>query len=607
MAISKALSTISTFCLVLVLDHGVLDHGIGRTARGSEPVTKEIEKLASRIREPEALLLVDAENRLLVANERSGSISVIDTSRGKVLAEIDLGQSLVDLATLPDGRHLFALDRAKGTLLLLDRQDLSIQIAARLPVSADPVKLLVTHDGTLCVVASRWSRRITVIELASGDRAGRAPSMKIAQTIELPFGPREMLELPGECRILVADAFGGKLALVDPHKGAVMSIRSVPDHNIRGLVLASGGKAVIIAHETLNSLARSTFDDIHWGLLVGHHLQVIPLDFVREPGADLLAGSRLFELGEVGRAAGDPSCLCADTKGNLMIALGGVNELAITSGPGKPARRVPVGRRPIAAVTSSDGKTSFVANHFDDTISVVDNDGGRVAASIALGPAPALRLIDRGKQLFYDARLSHDGWMSCHSCHTDGHTNGLLSDTLADASYGAPKRVPSLLGVGVTPPWTWTGLISRLEDQVHNSIENTMHGPKDASGTEHVEALTAFIRSLSPPAPALADSQADQNAAVLRGRQIFQSRKCDACHVPPSYTSSERFDVGLSDEVGNRQFNPPSLRGVGQREPFLHDGRARSLEDLFHRHRHPRENAMTPADIADLVAFLKTL
>ena len=60
---------------------------------------------------------------------------------------------------------------------------------------------------------------------------------------------------------------------------------------------------------------------------------------------------------------------------------------------------------------------------------------------MTLGPVPAPEpdAVARGERLFHDARLSHDGWMSCHSCHVDGHTNGLVADTLGDGSYGAPN------------------------------------------------------------------------------------------------------------------------------------------------------------------------
>ena len=80
-----------------------------------------------------------------------------------------------------------------------------------------------------------------------------------------------------------------------------------------------------------------------------------------------------------------------------------------------------------------------------------------------------------------------------------------------------------------------------------------------------------------------------------------------SCHRPPEYTSPERYDVGLSDEVGNREFNPPSLRAVSRRETLLHDGRARSLEEVFQKERHPRGVELTSREIDDLAAFLRTL
>src|SRR5262249_11144077 len=97
------------------------------------------------------------------------------------------------------------------------------------------------------------------------------------------------------------------------------------------------------------------------------------------------------------------------------------------------------------------------------------------------------------------------------------------------------------------------------------------------------------------------------NEAVARGREVFRARECAECHAPPEYTSPGRFDVGLADEVGNRKFNPPSLRGVGGREPLLHDGRAERLGDVFRRVKHPNGAAYTDAAVNDLTAFLRTL
>jgi cytochrome c peroxidase len=132
-----------------------------------------------------------------------------------------------------------------------------------------------------------------------------------------------------------------------------------------------------------------------------------------------------------------------------------------------------------------------------------------------------------------------------------------------------------------------------------------MHGTKLAES--QVADLKAYLETLSPPKRIMASGSGSNAAAVAAGRAVFQERKCEACHALPDYTSRGRYDIGLKDEVGNREFNPPSLRGLSGRDALLHDGRAHSLEDVFQKEKHPRGTALSPREISDLVAFLKTL
>src|SRR5205085_7184531 len=139
----------------------------------------------------------------------------------------------------------------------------------------------------------------------------------------------------------------------------------------------------------------------------------------------------------------------------------------------------------------------------------------------------------------------------------------------SDGSFGTPKRVLSLLGARDTGPWAWDGGMPDLESQVRRSIVATMQGrpPTDAE----VQDLAAFLRTLPPPPPPTDDRD---EAAVRRGRDVFTARSCGRCHAPPSYTSGKSYRVGLADEAGKAAFNPPSLRGIGQGGPYLHDNRA---------------------------------
>jgi YVTN family beta-propeller protein len=563
-------------------------------------------ELAPRVRQPVALACADAGKTVLVANRRSGSLSVIDAAARKVVAEHDVGRGLADLALVKGGRRLLAADETSNELLLIDYRDRMVRVIDRLTVSPDPVRIALWADGTSCAVASRWSRKLTFATVTNGP-AGEGTRLTLLGDLELPFCPQELVVSSDSTKLVVADAFGGRLAVVDTTRRAIDRVRSIPGHNIRGMAFTPDGRSLVIAHQHLDHLAHTTFDDVHWGLLIRNHLRVLRTGALLKAATDseLLDTGRLFDLGDVGYAAGDPAALAFDSGGNLIVALAGVDEIAITTSPDQGPRRIVVGKRPSAVSPSPDGSVVYVADRLSDTVSVVEIKSGMHAATISLGPSPEPTASLRGERLFFSAKLSHDGWMSCHSCHADGHTNNLLSDTLGDGSFGAPKRVPSLLGVAATGPWTWTASVARLEEQVQKSIATTMHGTKlnDSQITE----LTAYLGALAPPSRRDKARAQEGPPPVLRGQAIFEEHQCAACHVAPEFTSPGRYDVGLSDDVGNREFNPPSLRGVSGRDSFLHDGRSRSLEEVFEKEKHPRGLTLKGREISDLVAFLKSL
>lgn len=564
---------------------------------GEAPVTGP---RPARFREPVALGLRRDGTELYVANRRSGTLSVIDSRTSRVRAEYEVGRGLADLAVLPDGNCLLAVDQAADALLLLDVRGGTVHTVERQSVSADPVAVAVLPDGSSCVVASRWSRRLSVLELA-GSSGSAQPRMKTTRTIDLPFSPRNLAFVRDGAWLVAADAFEGRLAVVDPRRGTVASIRSLPAHNIRGMAVTPDGESLLLAHQVLLPAARTTYEDIHWGLCINNDLRVINVGKLLGSGSDsdMLQDSRQLHLGDPGNGSGDPSALAFDHAGHVIVALGGIDEVLIGTDPGILSYRPSVGRRPTAVAIDGEGRTAYVANSLDDSISVIDIRTGRRRETILLGPCPEPTPAERGRRLFSFAGLSHGGWMSCQSCHTDGHSNGQNSDTLGDGDFGAPKRVPSLFGVAATGPWGWDGRFERLEDQVRQSIESTMQGQDPSQ--DQVADLVAYLRTLGPLSP-----RPPAEPAAARGRAVFQ-RECATCHAPPSYTSSRTYDVGIADEAGNRRFNPPSLRGVWLRTPLLHDGRARSLEDVLGKLGHPLGAELTGEELADLVAFLKSL
>jgi YVTN family beta-propeller protein len=590
MRIGAAVRSLSGVLLLGGLFLGEVEAWANAPARGNRPAK-------TLFRRPAALVLADGGAWLFVANHRSGSIRVIDTSLLRTLAEAHVGRSLADLAISPADRSLLAVDEGANELIVLTRQGPLLSLAHRVPVALNPVSVQVTGDGSRCFVASLWARQVSEVNL-------RSVPPTVARTIALPFAPREQL-LVSDAKLAVADAFGGWLAVIDTGRGEVDSVRGLPAHNIRGLALSHDDKELWVAHQAINGRASTSFDDVHWGNLITNNLRVLPLEDVLKPEVDLLRASRVHYLGDAGNAAGDPARLAVSRDGAVVVPLAGVGEVALGRVGKYHWQRVPVGRRPTAVVVNPDGSRAYVANQFTDSVSVIDLWTRKVTATLSLGPQPDPSASDRGELLFYDARLAHDGWMSCHSCHTDGHTNGLLADTLGDDSFGAPKRVLSLLGVRDTAPYAWNGSMSDLESQVRKSILTTMHGPKPSE--EQVADLTAYLRTLPPPPPRPHSAGSGQDAAVRRGREVFRSQACDRCHTPPEYTSKATYDVGLKDEVGNTHFNPPSLRGVSQGGRYFHDNRAATLAEVFTRYRHQLPDELSRQQLVDLLAFLGTL
>ena len=554
-------------------------------------------------REPVALVRSSDGNWLFVANRESGTVSVIDVGRRSVVLETKVADTLADLVAVPDGSQLLAVDEQAGKVLLLATDGPEIAILGSVDIASTPVRVAVDPTGEAVFVTSLWSRRVSVLSLQPADSG--PTKLSLDGEIELTFEPLCLIAV-GSRKAVVTDAFGGELAVVDGPSHAVDSVRTLPAHNIRGLGLSLNGEQLLLTHQMHNQAARTDQNDIHWAGFMTSNLRSLQLVDVLDPSADPIATGRVYHISDVGDGGADPNGLLAMPDGTLAVTLGGVDEIAFGPEHVSIGHRVPVGRRPVALAEAPGPGLVFVADAFDDTVSIVALKDGARAEPISLGPHPEPDEIQTGRMLFHDARLSHDGWMSCHSCHTDGHTNGRLVDTLGDDSYGTPKRTLTLRGAGETGPWAWDGTITSISDQVHKSVVSSMRGyPLYA---DQSSAIEAYIRSLSPP-PSLpsAEENVEESAAITRGASLFRYLSCDRCHAPPVYTTRGTHDVGLSDERGLSEFNPPSLRGVGRLRRLFHDGRAGSLNEVFEEFEHQLDEPLEPAELADLVAFLKSL
>jgi mono/diheme cytochrome c family protein len=98
-------------------------------------------------------------------------------------------------------------------------------------------------------------------------------------------------------------------------------------------------------------------------------------------------------------------------------------------------------------------------------------------------------------------------------------------------------------------------------------------------------------------------------AAVERGKTLFHaaSTQCADCHNGKHFTNNESRDVGTG-----KSFQVPSLLGLALRAPYMHSGCAKTLEERFKPEcgggdKHGITSNLTPAQVADLVVYLRSL
>jgi YVTN family beta-propeller protein len=556
-------------------------------------------------RSPGDLALSPDGRWVLSANRSSASVSLVDLAGGKVAAEIAVG------------RHPFGIDWRGATAVVANWRDDSVtllevdppklSVAATIPVGNEPRGVVLSEGGGRAYV------------VLSGDNAVEVIDLKARKTLSrIPVGsePWYAVMAPDGSRLAVGNALSGDVSIIDSAALKVVATIPMKGRNLRHLAASPDGAWAYVAHITDRG-ASTTLQNIERGLVLDNRVGRVPF-----AGGDREA----MGLDTKGFGSGDPEGVAISPDGTrLALTLGGTRDLLLMPLPlpfkAEPGEFLPdevlknksryrrvsgLRGRPLGCAFTPDGKSIVVANALGNEIQVVDWDLGDIVRTVPLGgpkePSPARQ----GERIFYDAYRSWHEWYSCNTCHSDGHTNGGIYDTFNDGKYGNGKKTLSLRGVTKTGPWTWHGHETDFSRALQGSFTRTM--ARGGLNREELAAVAAFLATVDF-APAPRDLPAD---AVRRGEAVFKAKACDACHAAPLYTVNEVMLVGLEapDDVF-KGFNPPSLRGVTKRGPWLHDGRAKTLDEVLLQHHRPLKlngkPDFTPDELADLLAFLRSL
>jgi cytochrome c peroxidase len=274
------------------------------------------------------------------------------------------------------------------------------------------------------------------------------------------------------------------------------------------------------------------------------------------------------------------------------------------------------------------------------------------------GQETSQELIDLGRMLYYEPRLSKSGLISCHTCHNLGLAGvDNLPVSLGHSWQKGPRNAPTVLNAALHASQFHDGREPDVEAQTVMPIQD----PVEMAATEdHVLAvlnsIPAYVERFHSAFPGVKEPVTFRNVGIaigaferilltrsrfdsflrgetgtlttdeLRGLETFMDEGCIACHVretlgghtfarfitPLERSGKTEADAGRFDATGREEdrhfFKVPSLLNVAETYPYFHDGSEWSLANAIYEVALSQLNRELDKDqLDDLVSFMHTL
>jgi YVTN family beta-propeller protein len=584
-------------------------------------------------------LAITADGReLWVVCEASGTVVVVDTARRRRVAEIPTGGAPVDVAFSPDGKIAYVSNRLDDSVSVLDTA--ARRRLATFPVGDGPHGLLTDPTGRTLFVLNTASDDISVIDTAT---------LKETKRLSASRRPWSLALSPGGSRLIVTNSLSrfvkfrtppmSEVTVLDAGSARVEDRIVLPQANLLlGAAWHPSGNFALVTLNRTKNLVPMTRMQQGWTITNG--LGILWKDGTVD---QVLLDSPNHYFADATDVAFTPDGRRAlvTSAGTDRVAVVDVARLVALLSGATPAERaevipdhlgksanfvlkeIKVRNSPRGVTVAPDGKFAYVANALDDSISVIDMARLAEADRIDLGGPKEITKIRRGARLFNSAGIAFQRQLSCHTCHPDGHIDGLTYDIDADGIGVNPVDNRTLRGIFDTDPFKWEGTNPSLARQcgARLAIFFTRIQPFTP---EELSALNDFTVTIPLPPNRYRPLGAPLTEAQRRGKKIFErtrtndgreipaDNRCLTCHFPPYYTDRSKRDVGTRQALDQHGvFDVPSLNNIYDSAPYLHDGEADTLEEIWTRFnpydRHGVTNDMTKDQLNDLIEFLKTL
>lgn len=246
------------------------------------------------------------------------------------------------------------------------------------------------------------------------------------------------------------------------------------------------------------------------------------------------------------------------------------------------------------------GNRLFIPTYFADVLNTFDTRSGLLAAT-PLNPQRTETPENKGERIFNDAAKCFQNWQSCNGCHPDARTDGMNWDLMNDG-VGNSKNCKSMLFSHMTPPNMISGIREHAERAVRAGFNFIQFFEVEE---EDAVCVDAYLKALKPvPSPYLVDGKLSPLAQ--RGQKVFDELKCGECHSGVYFTDMKMHRIGEDIEF-EKGWDTPTLREAWRTAPYLFDGRAATMQEVFSVHKHGIEKKVSKKDIEALTEYVNSL
>lgn len=612
---------------------------------------------------PIGLALHPSGPHLVVSSSFARALTVIDTDRNEVVDQLDYGfyaegvtftaDALLVADRRLDGLTIVPVREAGGRLAFGDRASWRF-----VPLGVNPSRVSACPGGAHALVTLTGENRVARIGLADGAVAYldlRAPPNDVlclgAEAVVATLGPGSGHPMAGSEACEAARAAEGGDEHVHCDTTLAVAFSDV-QNELAWIDVAGLTERARYTSDTAEASAADLYRGIpRERMRIGG---AFPRRLAAAPGGVVVtyaasAGVQRFSLpdltpGPVLAAGFGAHGVAVTPAGAIVVANRLAEDLTVIDAAGG-ARRIPVGQTdpPFPATDVEIGEWYFFGAYLaadgDGSCSHCHPDGttdGK-AWSVATVPRGHSRQVPQTRNLMRSRPLLLEG------TQTEDGFNLEMEDLSPRADYLAP-------GDRAAPDAFEAGAAAR--DAVFRETTTRLIG-REVGFDELVLLVGRFLISTPRLMP---NPNPTDTPEVARGRALYRSPAvaCDACHpIDDGFTTNELFADVVATRPGDRPnealppsiagdflnaqpgvFDTPSLRGLWDRPArFLHDGRARTVAETILTPGHPAlrpgelglnftggfepgarifdshggTSHLTPAEVADLLAFLATI